>query len=220
MMMRSNLHVTVVVLAGTFLLVAGAMAAPATIDTNFLLLVRSGTIERWGVSGTGTGTQWNKTNDVVQIASSDLGGYAASIRCLAFSPDGKKLAALNYDGSGHSRVLLYSYNYATHTATGAGTNSGALLATDVGESWALAWSPNDTNLYVSTGGGASGYGSVVLRVDPATGAKSRVETHIKLTIQLVGFGGSRSQTPSSAAMVSNGTGSIAKPQSSRSTSSR
>ncbi len=41
-----------------------------------------------------------------------------------------------------------------------------------------------------------------------------------LTVQLVRLGGSRGQTPSSAAMVSNGSGSMAKPQSSRSTSSR
>ena len=42
----------------------------------------------------------------------------------------------------------------------------------------------------------------------------------RLTTQLVRLGSRRGQTPSSTAMVSNGSGSMAKPQSSRRTSSR
>ena len=147
------------------LLATSAVAAPATVDTNFLLVARSDKIERWGVSGTGASAVWAWTNDVLQIASGDITPYTARIISMAFSKDGKKLAALNYEGTSHSRVLLYNYNSVTHTATGAGTNAGALLATDVGEAWELAWSPNDTNIYVAGG-------TVVTRVNPATGAKS------------------------------------------------
>ena len=155
------------------LLTVGALTAPAAVDTNFLLIGRSDKVERWGVSGSGATAVWAWTNDVLQIAPGDLAGLAPAIRALAFSPDGTRLAVLAHDSKGHSRLLQYAYNPATRTAAPAGTNAGsALLAADVGESWAVCYGPLDTNLYVSTGLGAPGFGSVVLRVDAATGAKT------------------------------------------------
>ncbi|MEI6210975.1 MAG: hypothetical protein WCR06_05050 [bacterium] len=159
--------------AVTALLTAGALAAPAAVDTNFLLVGRSDKVERWGICGAGASAIWTWTNDVLRMAPGDLGGLAPAIRSLAFSPDGTRLAVLAHDPHGRSRLLQYVYNLATHTATPAGTNAGgALLAADVGESWAACYGPNDTNLYVSTGTGAPGFGSVVLRVQATTGAKS------------------------------------------------
>ncbi|MEI6210973.1 MAG: hypothetical protein WCR06_05040 [bacterium] len=168
-MKRIHFDFTLAIIAVTVLLTAGALATPATINTNFLLLGRGDKVERWGVSGTGASAIWAKSNDVLQIVSGDLGGNAAWIVDLAFSPDGTKLAVLNYQSATHSLILLYNYNSVTHTATGAGTNSGALLAADVGEARGIAWNPTDTNIYVSTGLAAP---LKVLKVNTVTGAKS------------------------------------------------